>query len=377
MSEPATEATVKQWLVEPYPDDVAASLRRLVRAGDVSYIAVMPDVHLANDVCVGTVVATGQRLYPAAVGGDIGCGMAAVRIEGDATLLPSEPIALAILNGLRQVVPTHRHRQQQLPDELVAAPLSDSKLERLKLREGRVQFGTLGRGNHFLELQADQQNQLWLLIHSGSRAMGQAITACHVERASRDRSGLVFLDAHSPVGKAYLADVAWALRYAELNRYAMLLAVEKLLQQTLGVSCLPDTYFDAHHNHVRYEEHHGERLLVHRKGAQSAVAGEAGVIPGSMGTASFHVVGRGCAQSLCSSSHGAGRKLSRGDARKSIPARQLTRELAGVWFDEKLTSDLREESPSAYKDIFAAMRAQRELTCIVRELRPVLCYKGT
>lgn len=376
MNEDPTSAPITRWLVEPCPDDVAGSLGRLSRAEDVRYIAVMPDVHLASDVCVGTVVATGHRLYPAAVGGDIGCGMAAIAVDAEGSILTSENAA-ELLSGLRHFVPTHRHRDQRLPAELDLAPLSDSHLERLKQREGRVQFGTLGRGNHFLELQVDQQQQLWLMIHSGSRALGQAITACHQRRAEQGSTGLLSLDARAEQGQAYLADVAWALRYAELNRFAMLLAVESLLQRVLGVRLLHDTYFDAHHNHVRQEAHHGEQLFVHRKGAQSAALEEPGIIPGSMGTASFHVVGRGCRAALCSSSHGAGRKLSRSDARRQVTTKQFARQLAGVWYDQRAASDLVEEAPAAYKDIHAVMRAQRELTRIVRQLRPVLCYKGT
>lgn len=367
------------WLVEPLAPEVAASLRRIQALDDVQYVAVMPDVHLASDVCIGVALATTELIYPAAVGADIGCGMTAVRLDANAELLESEQAAAAVLAGLYRHVPWNRHSQATQPDlpaELANASLSDPRLEQLRRRDGRVQFGTLGRGNHFLELQADQAGQLWALVHSGSRAMGQVITAFHLRNPDAQSGGLACLLASESAGQAYLHDVAWALRYAEQSRLAMLQAVERLFTERFAVSVDWSTLIQSHHNHVRYEEHFGQRWLVHRKGAQSAQADEPGILPGSMGAVSFHIAGRGCAAALCSSAHGAGRKLSRTEAVKRISSRHLQQQLGRIWFDHRRAEQLREEAPAAYKDIRAVQRAQAELTKVVRELRPVLSYKG-
>jgi tRNA-splicing ligase RtcB len=376
MIELGANPPVRAWLCEPLAADVKQSLARLAAAGDVQQIAIMPDVHLASEVCVGVAMATSERIYPAAVGNDIGCGISTVRLEAATDLLPDEKCAASVLGGLYRRVPCHRHAQMSLPEEFLRAPLSDARLERLKQRDGRVQFGTLGRGNHFLELQADSDEQLWVMVHSGSRAIGQAIASHHAAQCNQERD-LAWLDANSAAGQAYLADMQWALAYASANRLAMLRAVEELFSTRFQASTDWSTYVDVNHNHVLRETHGGSELWVHRKGAQRAGVNEAGLIPGSMGTPTFHTLGRGDEDSLCSSSHGAGRKLSRTEARGRISQRQLERSLGAVWIDQRRAAALREEAPDAYKDIRAVMRAQSSLVKIVRELRPVLSYKGT
>jgi tRNA-splicing ligase RtcB len=206
--------------------------------------------------------------------------------------------------------------------------------------------------------------------------MGQAVRDHHLARCADGRNGLRFLDATSPQGAAYLADVGWAVDYAEWSRRTMVAAVCEVLKAVLGA--LPDegSYLSCNHNHVRRETHGGEALWVHRKGAISAAAGEPGAVPGSMGTHSYHVEGRGCAGALSSSAHGAGRRLSRTDARRRLSARDVVRELRGVWFDHRLAAGLREEAPSAYKDVDAVLRAEHDLVRVVRRLRPVLSFKG-
>ncbi|HEX4142197.1 MAG TPA: RtcB family protein [Pirellulales bacterium] len=373
---------VRTWLAGPLASDIAQSIERLCRADDVRHVAVMPDVHLAKQVCVGVAVATRRLIYPAAVGSDIGCGMAAIGFEADAGLLADETAAGRVLAGMCRLIPSIKHPRATvplaLPSSLQDASLTDARLEKLKDRDGRFQFGTLGRGNHFVELQADQHDRLWLMVHCGSRGIGQAITAHHVKKAAdmggRDR--LVALEAESPAGQDYLADAGWAIEYARQNRLAIVAAVERLLAELFGVTATRDTLIHCDHNHVRREMHFGQACWVHRKGALATPAGEPGVIPGSMGSPSFHVIGRGNEAALCSSSHGAGRELSRGEASKKINTRRLEREMEGVWFDHRHAALLRDEAPSAYKDIRAVMRAQRELTKIERELRPLLSYKG-
>lgn len=375
-------ALIHQWLAAPPPKDVAESIERIARLPDVLRIAVMPDAHLATDVCVGLVVATSGTIYPSAVGGDIGCGMAAIQFDASADLLADEALAGRLLAELYRCVPSLKHSRERapaaIPEELLAAPLSHPRLERLKVRDARLQLGTLGRGNHFLEFQGDSEGRLWLMLHSGSRAMGQAITAHHVESArSRAKAPrIIGFDADSATGRAYLNDMAWAIGYARANRLAMVEATRAILAELRGVEAIGDSLIHCDHNHVRRESHDGDSLWVHRKGALSAAAGEPGVIPGSMGTRSYHVLGRGEESSLCSSSHGAGRALSRGEAGQRISAVEFVRQMRGVWFDHRRARHLRDEAPGAYKDIGAVMRAQRALTKIERELQPLLSYKG-
>jgi tRNA-splicing ligase RtcB len=362
------------------PKDVAQALDRLAHTEDVRQVAVMPDVHLSRHVCTGTVVATRQRLFPQAVGGDIGCGMAALRFDGPASLLDDERAAARLLTGLYQTVPAMRHPRStlrdRLPEALDSTALSHPGLEKLKRRDGRVQFATLGRGNHFLEFQADVEDGLWLMVHSGSRAMGQAITAYHLEDAPVSNTGLRFLEADSTAGEAYLHDLGWACRYANASRQSMMEAVATLIGELFDISAEWQSVIHCNHNHVRREMCAGEDLWIHRKGAVSAHDGEPGIIPGSMGAPSFHVTGRGNIGALFSSSHGAGRQMSRSEAARAVTIGDLERQMRGVWFDHRLANRLRDEAPSAYKDIRAVMRAQHDLTRIVRQLRPLLSYKG-
>lgn len=374
-------APLHQWIAERPNAEVEQALARLRRAHDVVAIAVMPDVHLASEVCVGVALATTRWLYPAAVGSDIGCGMAALGFDGEAEAAIAE--GPRILAALGRELPVLRHptrRCPELPSTLAEVPLSAASLERAKLSEGKLQLGSLGRGNHFVELQRDDHGRLWAMVHTGSRGIGQQIRSWHESQATSIADGLRGLAADSDEGRAYLRDLDWALAYADENRRRILSTVTELLAELLGVQALPETLVECRHNFVRREHHEldGEarELWVHRKGAISAFAGEPGIIPGSMGTASFLVEGRGEPRSLCSSSHGAGRALARGEAFRSISSKQLRRELRGVCFDQRLIDRLRDEAPGAYKDIGAVMRAQRELTRVVQRLRPVLAFKG-
>lgn len=370
-------ASVQRWLPGPLPADVEASLARVARADDVVHVAVMPDVHLGSEACVGTVVATTRLLYPRALGGDLGCGMAALHLR-DPTGLPRVGIdqhqAAAILRGLYRAVPAIKHpgppRLERLPPALRDRPLSAPALEQRKRRDGALQLGTLGGGNHFVEVQLDDGGGVWLMLHTGSRGIGQAVLHHHL------RGGARTLEADSVAGQAYLADLGWALDYAAASRAAILARAAEVVADVLALAPEPSSAVGCHHNHVRREHHLGRDLWVHRKGAISAQRDEPGVIPGSMGSASYLVAGRGCPDALCSSSHGAGRAMSRSEARRRVSARALEGEMAGVWFDVRAAEALRDEAPSAYKDLGAVMRAQRELTQVVRRLRPLLSYKA-
>jgi tRNA-splicing ligase RtcB len=371
-------ATINTWTAEPLDDDVRGALERLARADDVAAIAVMPDVHLAHGVCIGTVTATHRRIYPAAVGGDLGCGVAALHLGLPAAILADRDAAASVLVGLYARVPFIKHASAaapELPVEQGPAGLSSGSLAKLASREGRLQLGTLGRGNHFLELQRDGAGALWLAVHSGSRAMGPAIRDHHLNHAL-GAEPFASLDAESTSGMAYLADLTWARGYAAASRRRMAEEVAALMERLFAARVDWTSYLDCDHNHVQRELHGGEALWVHRKGALHAADGERGIIPGSMGTPSYHVVGRGHPEALRSSSHGAGRCMSRVEARRRINSKRLLGDVEGVWFDHRLSDRLCEEAPAAYKDIDKVMRAQRDLTRIVRRLEPVLVYKG-
>lgn len=366
-----------EWLAQPLSPEVTTSLTRLRQTEDVVRVVVLPDVHLADKVCVGAVTATKNLLYPEAVGKDIGCGMAAVAVDADADALANESTAGRILAGLYNRVPWNKHaRPQDLPQDLQEKELSHGGLQRRACREGRFQLGTLGRGNHFLELQADADQRLWLMVHSGSRAIGQEIQNLHLRHDPHHGSSLTGIEAASAAGLAYLADAAWARRYAAANRLAMLRATAGILAKELRAAVDWSTLLHSDHNHVIHEEHREGMLWVHRKGAQAAFAGQPGIIPGSMGTVSYHVSGRGSEKALCSCSHGAGRTLTRTEARRQVSTRELARQMGRVRFDHRVAAKLVEEAPSAYKDIRKVISVQRPLVRIVRELRPLLCYKG-
>jgi tRNA-splicing ligase RtcB len=376
--DPASGVAVRAWLTGPPPPEVRKAIDRIARADDVRRIAIMPDVHLASGVCVGSVVATSRLVYPQAVGSDIGCGMSAIAFSCGAESIDNPRVAPAILASLRERVPILRHRSlagsQTLPASL--GDLSERSLQAAAAREGRIELGTLGRGNHFLEFQQDSDGRLWLMVHSGSRVMGQEITKFHTSRATKHAGGLVALDSSQATGEAYLNDVAWAIRYAAASRAAMIERAADIIRGIFVVEPDRSTFMDASHNHARRESYPQGDLLIHRKGASPAAADEPGMIPGSMGAPSFHVLGRGIDEALRSSSHGAGRVMSRGKAGGQISTRRLEQELGSLWLDLTRLHALADEAPSAYKDIRAVMRAQRDLVRIVRELKPILSYKG-
>jgi tRNA-splicing ligase RtcB (3'-phosphate/5'-hydroxy nucleic acid ligase) len=339
----------------------------------------MPDVHLAADVCIGVVVATSHLIYPQAVGSDVGCGMLAVALDLEAASLKDPSVAGRVLAQIGQAVPARRRNRRATvapPDDVARVTLSHGSLEAIRCKQGSIEFATLGSGNHFIEIQTDEDNRLWLMVHSGSRAMGQAIRDHHLSRAEAVGWGLKALDARTDEGKAYLHDACWARRFADANRRAMARQVGDVVAATLGGRLRWETAITSDHNHVSLEQHAGQEFWVHRKGAMRVRRGESGVLPGSMGSASFHVEGRGQADALCSSAHGAGRILSRTAARHRVTENELRRQMSGVWYDYRQSDRLRDEAPAAYKDIRTVLRAQHDLVKVIRVLRPALNYKG-
>lgn len=372
-------ASIRTWLAGPLDHDVSEALERLRRAPDVQEIAVMPDVHLSADVCIGVAVGTSSLIYPQAVGGDIGCGIFAVGLDVEAAALKNPRTAGEVLRNLHRTVPARRRNRAAVipqPPELATDALSHPSLESVRRNDGMMEFATLGSGNHFIELQADEGGRLWLMVHSGSRALGQTIRDHHLARAQPADNRLRALEAKSAEGAEYLHDASYARRFADASRRAIAAEVERVLTVALGAHLCWETVISTDHNHVSFENHGRRDLWVHRKGAMSARLGERGVLPGSMGSLSFHVEGRGQDEALCSSAHGAGRALSRTAARSKVTERELRRQMAGVWYDFRIGEKLRDEAPSAYKDIRAVLRAQKELVKVTRTLRPVLNYKG-
>jgi len=343
-------------------------------------IAVMPDAHEGSAVPNGTVVATKDLIYPRMVGADIGCGVAAIRFD-----LAADEIKKAdwvkVLSLLQRAIPTLKSPEPSISESLTEfcrpEELSHQTLVQQAKREGRYQLGTLGRGNHFVELQRDEQGALWAMVHTGSRAMGPFITDHHLARAqSVHRSGQPFLDLSEPAGQDYFNDMQWALAYARENRLILLNRVADILERGWKTRVIDSSYLDCPHNFARREIHGGQSLLVHRKSANSARTDELGLIPGSMGTQSRIVRGLGDPKSLCSSAHGAGRALSRAQAFEKISLSQLQRSMKGIAFNEAAAAKLRDESPRAYKDLGEVMSAQIDLVRTVAVLKPLCVHKG-
>lgn len=384
-----TDSRVRSWLCGKPDAETIGAITGLLKLPDLQRLAIMPDVHPAADVCVGAVVATSETLYPGVIGGDIGCGMSAVRFEGDASALLPGGAGRKVLDMIAKEAPVMTRAGKDAAwteDAPEPESLRQKGLAKAASREGLLQLGTLGRGNHFLEVQVEHHVEtgepaIWVMVHSGSRAMGQLIAGQYArllrdEPAVYRRGRLVGIAADSAIGLDCLADQNWAVAYARANRRRMLAGAAAAMRRVLGLKAEWESLIDLPHNFVRWETHEGLRLLVHRKGAAPALAGQAGIIPGSAGTFSVHVEGRGHEASLCSSSHGAGRVLSRGEARRSISKSKLARQLDGVVFDERTADSLVEEAPGVYRDLRVVLEAQRELVRVTRKLTPLVSYKA-
>jgi tRNA-splicing ligase RtcB len=356
----------------------------------VHHVAVMPDVHLGKGATVGSVVAMRDAVAPAAVGVDIGCGMAAVETSLRAEDLPDDLRRLR--SAIEQAIPVGMTSHDapvwaSAPDETARAARGLMKGFRdlapaVKGLEDRAtcQLGTLGGGNHFIEVCLDGTGRVWLMLHSGSRHIGNALAEHHMQVARRldhnaaleDRDLAVFL-ARTPEFAAYRRDLFWAQEYARCNREVMLELLTRVVRRFW-----PEIRFvrqiSCHHNYVAEERHYGEDVLVTRKGAIRARAGDLGIIPGSMGTRSYIVRGKGSAAAFDSASHGAGRRMSRTQARKRFSLADLRVQTAGV--ECRKDAGVLDEVPGAYKDIDAVLAAESDLVEVVAELKQILCVKG-
>ncbi|MDW8479471.1 MAG: RtcB family protein [Xanthomonadales bacterium] len=384
---------VRIW-TEDIDEETLAQLRAMAKL-DVVYphIAVMPDVHLGIGATVGAVIPTRGAIIPAAVGVDIGCGMCWVRTSLRAEQLPDSLRALrgAIEDAIPVGFASHR---DPLPDRRIAPLLrrlepilerAPAVAKRLKDAEGTAarQAGTLGGGNHFIELVLDEEDHVGVMLHSGSRGIGNAIGTHYIEVARREMErldrqlphrDLAYLREGTVSFDDYVEAVSWAQDYARLNRALMLERILAVMRRHLPPFELTAEAVNCHHNYVAVEEHFGERLYVTRKGAIRAGEGELGIIPGSMGARSYIVRGKGNRMSLCSCSHGAGRRYSRAEAKRRFSVADLARQTEGV--ECRKDPGVLDEIPAAYKDIDTVMAQQQDLVEVVHALRQVLCVKG-
>ena len=347
------------------------------------HVACMPDVHFGKGATVGSVIAMKGAVAPAAVGVDIGCGMAAVKTNLMASDLPDSLTLLR--HRVEKAIPVGFASHDRISKHAEKHPLfkefhdlTDKVQDRLG--KTRKQLGTLGGGNHFIELCLDTAQGVWLMLHSGSRNIGKTLAEIHMGRARKlahnaelpDKDLAVFL-AGTRQMQEYRRDLYWAQRYAKANREVML----KLYQEVL-LKLFPQVRFETpiecHHNYVAEEVHFGEDVFVTRKGAISAREGELGIIPGSMGTRSYIVRGRGNPEAFHSASHGAGRRMSRGQAKRSFTLDDLREQTAGV--ECRKDRAVLDEIPGAYKDIDQVMANQQDLVEVVHELKQIMCVKG-
>ena len=358
------------------PDGAMEQLEQLAaQPYVVEHVAAMPDLHVAHGVAVGTVFATEDTVVPSALGGDLGCGMSAVRFDLPAARLGTSTLQRWLGTLTRQLPVgdgTHRGKGVNVPDALLTTPLSTGALEHARQRLAPRHLGTLGGGNHFIELDRDGGGDLWLLVHSGSRGLGSAIAAHHGRAAEEAKYGSL-PGLRGEAGAACLHDLEWALTFARANRDALVARAAAIVTELTGVQ--PSDHVDVHHNFVRAEQHFGRRLLVHRKGAIAAPLGERALIPGSMGTASYLVEGLGEVSSFASASHGAGRVMTRREAREQIRPEKFAQSMRRVVFDPRRRG-LVEEAPDAYRDIGEVLEDESDLVVPRVRLEPIAVLKG-
>ncbi|KVQ64000.1 RNA-splicing ligase RtcB [Burkholderia ubonensis] len=391
---------VKMWTTGvAVEEDAREQLRNTARMPFIfKHVAVMPDVHLGKGSTIGSVIPTKGAIIPAAVGVDIGCGMMAARTTLTAANLPDSLAGLR--SAIERAVPHGRapgrrdpgawgNRAPQRVDEMWKELLPGfqrivDKYPKLEKTNNYVHLGTLGTGNHFIEVCVDENDSVWFMLHSGSRGVGNAIGSLFIELAQADMRqhianlpdrNLAYFNEGSRHFDDYVEAVGWAQDYARHNRQAMMDAVIDAARSVIGKPFGVDEHaVNCHHNYVQKERHFGEDVLVTRKGAVSAQKGQLGIIPGSMGAKSFIVRGLGNPESFCSCSHGAGRSMSRTEAKRRFTVEDQVKATQGV--ECRKDAGVVDEIPMAYKDIDAVMAAQRSLVEVVHTLRQVVCVKG-
>lgn len=358
------------------------------------HVAIMPDAHLGIGCTIGTVLPTKRAIIPAAVGVDIGCGMMAVQTNLNAKDLPESLKDLE--HSIDRAIPTgkHYHRDIQVPDgrwmfarrSEVSHFMKQSEPEDafdIKAKSWMYQLGTLGSGNHFIEVCLDENDQVWVMLHSGSRGVGNAIGRKYIAEAKKDMEihhinlpdqDLSYLSEGTEKFDEYWEALSWAQEYASINRRLMMNLIFDQLERVFPHIQIVESAINCHHNYVAKENHYGENVYVTRKGAIRARGRDFGIIPGSMGAKSYIVRGKGNQESFHSCSHGAGRRMSRRQAREEFNMEDLENQTQGVEINRR--KQILDEIPGAYKDIDRVMELQKDLVEPVHTLKQVLCVKG-
>ncbi len=381
------KADVLAWVHHDLSLDEQNMLRNVSRLPCLyKHVALMPDAHLGIGSMVGSVVATKDAVIPATIGVDIGCGMSAVKTPFKSGILDGKLKDLR--HEIERAIPVGFNAHKETDDtaarwkgwdnfEDLIESVQDRKVKAMK------QLGTLGGGNHFLEVCLDTEDNVWLMLHSGSRNIGKEIAERHIATAKTlhrlnelPDPNLAYFIQGTDEFKNYWRDLEWAQGYAMMNRQVMMKRLLKSFNRMFNKQkeFRPEIAVNCHHNYVALEEHFGEKVFVTRKGAINAESGRYGIIPGSMGAKSFIIKGLGNPQSYNSCSHGAGRKMSRTAAKKRFTREDLERMTKGV--ECRKDSGVIDEIPGAYKDIDQVMRNQSDLVEIVAELKQVVCVKG-
>ncbi|MFG3388668.1 RtcB family protein [Streptomyces rochei] len=391
---PGAKVPIRMWADPATVEEGALQqLRNVAALPWIKGLAVMPDVHYGKGATVGSVIAMRGAVCPAAVGVDIGCGMSAVRTSLTANDLPGDLSRLR--SKIEQVIPVGRgmHDSPVDPGRLHGLATAgwvdfwgrfDGVAEAVRFRQERAakQMGTLGGGNHFVEVCVDTSDAVWLMLHSGSRNIGKELAEHHIGIAQKlphnqglvDRDLAVFV-ADTPQMAAYRNDLFWAQEYAKYNRTLMMALLKDVVRKEFKKARpVFEPEISAHHNYVAEERYDGMDLLVTRKGAIRAGSGEYGIIPGSMGTGSYIVKGLGNAKSFNSASHGAGRRMSRNAAKRRFSTKDLEEQTRGV--ECRKDSGVVDEIPGAYKPIEQVIDQQRDLVEVVAKLKQVVCVKG-
>lgn len=385
--------------VKIWTDDIDfSSIEQLSNMAELpiihSHVAAMPDVHVGRGATVGCVIPTKSAIIPAAVGVDIGCGMNAVRLSIKAEQLPDnlKPVRLAIEKAIP--VGFNMHKNDVARNSTILAlqdGLSDivgkhpaiSKMQKKSYQTWIRQLGTLGGGNHFIELCLDENQDVWIMLHSGSRGVGNAIGRYFINLAKRDMQNhmqnlphrdLAYFHEGSEHFDDYVEAVHWAQDYAMWNRREMMRLIVDVLKATLPAFTATKEAINCHHNYVAIENHYDAQVFITRKGAIRAGEDELGIIPGSMGARSFIVRGKGNKASFCSCSHGAGRVMSRTQAKKQFNRRDVEAQTHGV--ECRKDKGIVDEIPAAYKNIDTVMANQSDLVDVVHTLKQVVCVKG-
>src|SRR5215831_449568 len=375
------------WANHEFSIEEQAMLRNVSRLPFLfKHVALMPDAHLGIGSMVGSVIATKEAVIPATVGVDIGCGMMAVKAPFKSDILEGKlkELRLAIekaipvgFNDYRDPVTESDHWNGWEDFAELHKGVHDRKAKAMK------ELGTLGGGNHFIEVCLDTENFVWLMLHSGSRNIGKELAERHISTAKSlwrlselPSPDLAYFIQGTPEFAAYWDDLKWAQGYAMKNREIMMARLLRVFNEMFNhrQSFRPELQVNCHHNYVALEEHYGEKVFVTRKGAINADKDVYGIIPGSMGAKSFIVEGRGTPESFNSCSHGAGRKMSRGAAKRHFTKDDLVKQTAGV--ECRKDHGVLDEIPGAYKSIEAVMKNQTDLVEVVAEIKQVVCVKG-